>query len=132
MQTRQRRFEIFWRGSKKPMSDHSDFYEKVYEVVAEIPVGKVTTYGAIAGYIGVRSGARMVGYALNNLLTGKASKTFQHVPAHRVVNRLGQLTGRAYFPGDTMRERLQQEGVAFKEEYTVVIDQHFWDPSEEA
>jgi methylated-DNA-protein-cysteine methyltransferase-like protein len=114
------------------MSDHSDFYEKVYKVVNDIPVGKVTTYGAIAGYIGVRSGARMVGYALNNLLSGKAQKTFQHVPAHRVVNRLGQLTGRGYFPEDTMRERLQQEGVTFKEEYTVDIEEHFWDPSEKA
>ena len=114
------------------MSDRSDFYEKVYEVVADIPAGKVTTYGAIAGYIGVRSGARMVGYALNNLLSGKAQEKFQHVPAHRVVNRLGQLTGRAYFPDDTMRERLQQEGVLFKEEYTVDIEQHFWDPSLEA
>jgi methylated-DNA-protein-cysteine methyltransferase-like protein len=112
------------------MIDRSDFYEKVYEVVADIPVGKVTTYGAIAGYIGVRSGARMVGYALNNLLSGKAKEKFQHVPAHRVVNRLGQLTGRAYFPDDTMRERLHQEGVSFKEEYTVDIEQHFWDPSE--
>lgn len=101
----------------------SDFYERVYEVVAQIPEGKVTTYGAIAQYLGVASGARMVGYALN-----RSHK--QGVPAHRVLNRLGQLTGRAYFPDDTMRERLQQENVQFIEEYTVDIDKHFWNPKQ--
>ena len=102
-----------------------DFYQRVYDVVAEIPNGKVTTYGAIAGYLGVRSGARMVGYALNNLI----EKEGENYPAHRVVNRLGQLTGRAYFPDDSMRERLEQEGVQFIEEYTVDIEKHFWDPA---
>lgn len=102
---------------------NSDFYEKVYDVVAQIPEGRVTTYGAIAKYLGVASGARMVGYALN-----QSHK--QGVPAHRVLNRLGQLTGRAHFPDDTMRERLQQEDVTFVEEYTVDIDKHFWNPNE--
>ena len=111
------------------MTHKNDFYEKVYHLVGQIPQSKVTTYGAIAGRIGVRSGARMVGYALNNLLSGNVAELTHEVPAHRVVNRLGQLTGRAYFPGDTMRERLEQEGVIFKEEYTVDIDQHFWDPA---
>lgn len=105
------------------MNESEDLYEKVYRVVEQIPAGKVTTYGAIAGYIGVRSGARMVGYALNNSI-----KSGRDIPAHRVVNRLGQLTGRAYFPEDTMRERLIQEGVKFIEEYTVDIKKHFWDP----
>lgn len=105
--------------------DTSDFYAKVYEVVAKIPVGKVTNYGAIAGYLGVESGARMVGYALNNYLS---SKLGFEIPAHRVVNRLGQLTGRAYFEGDTMRERLVQEGVTFTEDYTVDMKRHFWNP----
>ena len=104
-----------------------DFYNKVYKVVERIPIGKVTTYGAIAGFIGVRSGARMVGYALNNLVNSPEGRNY---PAHRVVNRLGQLTGRAYFPGDTMRERLEQEGIEFTEEYTVNIDKHYWDPAE--
>lgn len=103
----------------------NDFNERVYKVVADIPYGKVTTYGAIARYLGVASGARMVGYALNNLAGDTEDG---HYPAHRVVNRLGQLTGRAHFPDDSMRERLQQEGVVFKEEYTVDIEQHFWDP----
>lgn len=100
-----------------------DFYEQVYRVVAKIPEGSVTTYGAIASYLGVASGARMVGYALNK--SHKAG-----IPAHRVLNRLGQLTGRSHFPDDTMRERLQQENVSFTEEYTVDIEKHFWNPKE--
>ncbi|MDX1617148.1 MAG: MGMT family protein [Balneolaceae bacterium] len=100
-----------------------DFYERVYEIVGRIPKGRVTTYGAIAGYLGVASGARMVGYALNRSHSA-------NIPAHRVLNRLGQLTGRAHFPDDTMRERLEQEGVSFVEEYTVDIEKHFWDPNE--
>jgi len=98
-----------------------DYYERVYRVAAKIPPGKVTTYGAIAKHLGIASGARMVGYALNN-----ASKA--QIPAHRVVNRRGELTGRAHFPDDTMRERLLQENVTFIEEYRVDIDAHFWDP----
>jgi len=102
-----------------------DFYFGVYEVVVKIPFGRVTTYGAIARHLGVESGARMVGYALNNLVHNPGG---EKVPAHRVVNRLGQLTGRGWFPGDSMRERLQQEGVEFTEDYTVNIEKHFWSP----
>jgi methylated-DNA-protein-cysteine methyltransferase-like protein len=98
-----------------------DYYKRVYEVVAEIPTGKITTYGTIARYLGIASGARMVGYALNNA-------TELDIPAHRVVNRNGELTGRAHFPGDTMRERLEQEGVTFLDEYRVDIEKHFWSP----
>lgn len=105
----------------------SDFYERVYEVVAKIPKGKVTSYGAIAGYLGARSSARVVGYAMNN---SHSYRLGYDLPAHRVLNRLGQLTGRAYFEGDTMRERLEQEGIEFKEEYTVDMEKHFWDPYE--
>lgn len=105
------------------MSGTDDYYEKVYKITERIPQGKVTTYGAIASYIGVKSGARMVGYALNSSI-----KSGRQIPAHRVVNRLGQLTGRAYFPEDTMRERLKQEGVEFVDEYTVNIQKHFWNP----
>lgn len=101
----------------------NDFYERVYQVVGQIPEGRVTTYGAIAEYLGVASGARMVGYALN-----QSHK--EPIPAHRVLNRLGQLTGRVHFPDDTMRERLQQENIRFIEEYTVDIDHHFWNPKE--
>lgn len=102
--------------------ERNNFYARVYEVVAQIPKGRVTTYGAIAGYLGVKSGARMVGYALNNAAE-------KNIPAHRVLNRLGQLTGRRHFPGDTMRERLKQEGIEFTDEYTVNIDKHFWQPT---
>ena len=110
-------------SSKKP----NDFYMRVYEVVAQIPRGYVTSYGAISKYLGVESGARMVGYAMNNYVSAEIG--FE-IPAHRVLNRLGQLTGRAYFGGDTVRERLEQEGVTFTEEYTVDMEKHFWNPFE--
>lgn len=103
--------------------EKNDFYDRVYAVAAQIPKGKVTTYGAIAQHLGVASGARMVGYALNG-------SHGQNIPAHRVLNRLGQLTGRGHFPGDTMRERLEQEGIQFTGDYTVDIEQHFWSPDE--
>lgn len=106
----------------RPQNKRKDFYARVLEVTAQIPAGKVTTYGAIASYLGVASGARMVGYAL--------SKSGDEIPAHRVLNRLGQLTGRQHFPDDTMRERLEQEGVQFTGEYTVDIEKHFWSPDE--
>lgn len=105
------------------MAQTDDYYDRVYEVVARIPRGKVSTYGAIARFLGIASGARMVGYALNN--TGETN-----IPAHRVVNRNGELTGRSHFPDDTMRERLQQEGVVFVDEYQIDIEAHFWDPNE--
>lgn len=105
----------------------NDFYTRVYEVVAKIPHGKVTSYGAISRYLGVESGARMVGYAMNNY---RSYNLGYELPAHRVLNRLGQLTGRAHFEGDTMRERLLQENVEFKEEYTVNMEKHFWNPFE--
>ncbi len=100
-----------------------DYYQRVHEIVAQIPAGKVSTYGAIAQYLGIKSGARMVGYALNN--SGETN-----IPAHRVVNRNGELTGRSHFSGDTMRERLQQEGINFADEYRVDIEKHFWDPND--
>tara|TARA_R110000868_G_scaffold37111_1_gene131271 strand:- start:7703 stop:8053 length:351 start_codon:yes stop_codon:yes gene_type:complete len=104
-----------------------DFYKKVYEVVAQIPTGKVSSYGAISKYLGVESGARMVGYAMNNYISAEIG--FE-IPAHRVLNRLGQLTGRVHFEGDTMKERLEQEGIEFKEDYTVNMEKHFWNPFE--
>lgn len=100
----------------------SDYYERVYKVVSMVPKGRVTTYGSIARFLGIASGARMVGYALNNV-------DDPGIPAHRVVNRNGELTGRAHFPDDTMRERLQQEGVAFVDDYQIDIEAHFWDPN---
>jgi len=105
----------------------NDFYQRVYKVVAEIPYGRVTSYGAIARYLGVESGARMVGYALNNY---NSQDLGFFIPAHRVLNRLGQLTGRVHFEGDTMKERLEQEGIIFKSEYTVDIERYYWNPFE--
>lgn len=104
-------------------SDREDYYRRVYRLVERIPAGRVTTYGAIASKLGIASGARMVGYALN-------SAGAEAIPAHRVVNRRGELTGRAHFPDDTMRERLRQEGVTFLEEYRVDLDKHFWNPEQ--
>lgn len=103
------------------MSTTNNYNDRVYELVKQIPRGKVTTYGAIARYLGITSGARMVGYALN-----KGAET--NIPAHRVVNRNGELTGRAHFPDDTMRERLEQEYITFVNEYQVDLDRHLWNP----
>lgn len=100
-----------------------DYYQRVYEVVAQIPKGSVTTYGIIARYLGIAKGARMVGYALNKVGETK-------IPAHRVVNRNGELTGRTHFPDDTMRERLKQEGVTFVDDYQIDIEAHLWDPND--
>lgn len=105
----------------------NDFYERVFEVVSCIPAGKVTSYGAIARYLGVMSGARIVGYALNNY---RSYQLDYELPAHRVLNRLGQLSGRPYFEGDSMREMLLQEEIDFIDDYQVDMEKHFWDPAE--
>ncbi len=108
------------------MRESNDFFEKVWDVVAQIPHGKVTTYGHIAEHVGVRSAARTVGWALNAAAgTG--------LPCHRVVNRFGALTGRRHFEGPhVMEERLRSEGVAFDEDGCVVLDEHLWIPTEAA
>ena len=102
----------------------SDFYERVYEVATQIPEGRVTSYGAIANYLGRRGGARMVGYAMN-------LSHDKDVPAHRVVNRMGLLTGKHHFPGtNLMQQLLENEGVEIKDDGVVDFDRLFWDPSE--
>jgi methylated-DNA-protein-cysteine methyltransferase related protein len=102
-----------------------DFFEKVFEVVAQIPYGKVTTYGAIAKSIGAKSSSRMVGYALNSTL-GKPNK----LPCHRVVNRFGQLSGKKYFETPfIMRELLENEGIEFIDD-RVNLEKHLWLPIE--
>ena len=102
-----------------------DFFDKVYEVVAEIPKGKVTTYGAIAEVCGIKSSARAVGWALNG---AKDS----NLPCHRVVNRFGALTGKIHF-GDPnlMRDLLESEGVKFDENDCVIMKEYFWEPEAE-
>lgn len=102
----------------------SDRYELIYDIVRSIPRGKVTTYGHIAAAIGVRSGARLVGWALNAV----AYDERLDVPCHRVVNRMGALSGKMHFETPfVMRERLEAEGVAFLGE-VVDLDQHLWVP----
>lgn len=100
------------------------FFDDVYEVVRLIPHGRVTSYGAVARYLGAARSARMVGYAMNS------SFELHDVPAHRVVNRNGQLTGRHHFPPDRpMEALLMAEGVVVKEFQIVDFDKHYWDPN---
>ena len=104
--------------------EKGQFFEDVYEVVKLIPYGRVTSYGAIANYLGAKGSARMVGWALNG--AGK----YPSVPAHRVVNSQGILSGRHYFgPGDEMKELLEAEGVSVKGDKIADFRQCFWDPS---
>ena len=105
---------------------NADFFEQVYEVVKLIPKGKVTSYGAIAEYLGAKRGARMVGWAMNNCL-----KSDSKIPAHRVVNRQGLLTGKTHFPSlTTMEERLESEGLTIIDDQIQNFDHHFWNPTE--
>ena|SRR5690625_77360 len=106
------------------MLDGKNFYEKVYAVARKIPFGKVTSYGAIAKAIGAAKSARMVGYAMSN--------SPEDVPAHRVLNRNGVLTGKHHFPGtDLMQELLENEGLIIKNNQVQDFDAHFWNPKKE-
>ena len=99
------------------------FFDKVYTVVKQIPYGKVTTYGAIARAIGSPQSSRMVGWAMN------ASHTLEDVPAHRVVNRKGLLTGKLHFDGtNLMQQLLENEGIQVRDNQIVDFDTHFWEP----
>ncbi|OKL41838.1 MGMT family protein [Pontibacter flavimaris] len=103
-----------------------NFFQNVYEVVQLIPRGRVTSYGAIASYLGAKGSARMVGWALI------ASQPMTRIPAHRVVNRIGLLTGSQHFDTPhTMQERLEQEGVRVENDQVVNFEKLFWDPSKE-
>ena len=100
-----------------------NFFERVYEVARQIPYGKVTSYGAIARAIGSSGSARMVGWAMN------ASHKNQDIPAHRVVNRNGLLTGKHHFDGtNLMQQLLESEGIIVKDLQIVNFEQHFWQP----
>lgn len=106
--------------------DHSNFFSDVYEVVKLIPSGRVTSYGAIAAYLGTKGSARMVGWAMN------AAHGLDDVPAHRVVNRTGLLTGRHHFSTPTvMQERLEQEGLIIENDTVQNLDQVYWEPMKE-
>lgn len=101
----------------------SSFFEDVYEVTRMIPVGRVTSYGAIANYLGLKSSARMVGYALNSAHVDKT------IPAHRVVNRNGLLSGKFHFEyPEQMQELLAAEGVEVENDKVLDFSAKFWDP----
>lgn len=105
------------------MTDSANFFERVYEVAREIPEGRVTTYGAIAKAIGAPRSARMVGYAMN------ASHLDDSVPAHRVVNRLGMLSGKHHFDGtNLMQQLLESEGVVVEHNQVQDFQQLLWIP----
>ncbi len=111
----------------KKEAKSTGFFKMVYQVTRQVPHGRVTSYGAIAGFIGSPGAARMVGWALN-----KCSTEREFVPAHRVVNRLGLLSGKHHFYGtDIMQEFLESEGIKIENNRIVDFEKHFWDPSVE-
>ena len=104
-----------------------NFFENVYDVVRQIPKGRVTSYGAIANYLGTKSSARMVGWAMNG-----AHHVRPKVPAHRVVNRNGMLSGKAHFETpDQMEALLKKEKIMVKDDTIINFEKHFWDPMKE-
>lgn len=111
----------------KTSSQEPSFFDRVYEVAVQIPYGRVTTYGAIAKAIGAAKSARMVGYAMNNV-----NSQALDIPAHRVVNRKGLLTGKHHFQGtNLMQQLLEAEGVEVIENQIQKFEDVFWDPMKE-
>ena len=109
------------------MAANEGFFRQVYEVVRQVPPGRVTTYGAIARYLGAAGAARMVGWAMNQSHTHS-----EYVPAHRVVNRVGLLTGKHHFGGaDLMQELLENEGAIIRDNRISNFREMFWDPLQE-
>lgn len=107
-------------------SSNSNFFQEVYDVVRLIPEGRVTTYGAIAKFLGTKLSARMVGWALN------CSHTQADIPAHRVVNRNGMLTGKHFFATPTqMQELLEAEGIRVVNDQIQDFEKHLWNPIQE-
>ncbi len=103
------------------------FFQSVYEVAKLIPYGRVTSYGAIASYLGSKGSSRMVGWAMN-----ATNHLPENIPAHRVVNRKGLLTGKHHFGGNTtMQELLENEGIAVENNQIINFEHHFWDPAKE-
>lgn len=111
----------------QPGNDNIGFFEKVYGVTRLIPYGRVTTYGAIARYLGSAQSARMVGWALNS-----SHSQPDWIPAHRVVNRNGYLTGKVHFPGsNTMQQLLESEGIRVEDDTVLEFKKLFWNPATE-
>lgn len=114
-------------AKEEPRGSAYSFFEDVYDVVRQVPKGRVTSYGAVASYLGTKLSARMVGWAMNAAPLAKPK-----VPAHRVVNRNGMLTGKHHFSTpDLMEELLKKEKVLVKDDKIVDFKKLFWDPSEE-
>lgn len=110
------------------LAANHDFFAQVMAVTRMIPKGKVSTYGAIAAYLGAKRSARVVGWALNKAIAPGAKDP---VPAHRVVNRNGLLSGKMHFANSTQMENLlAEEGIAVIDDQVVAFEQHFWDPAE--
>ena len=108
-------------ANSKP--DNANFFEKVYTIARQIPYGRVTSYGAIAKHLGAARSARMVGWAMN------ASHTLEDVPAHRVVNRNGLLTGKMHFDGtNLMQQLLENEGIVVVDNQIQDFEKVFWNP----
>ena len=108
------------------MKEENSFFQKVYQVVRQIPEGRVTSYGAIAKYLGAARSARMVGWAMN------ASHQDDTIPAHRVVNRKGLITGKHHFGGtNLMQQLLENEGVVIHSNQIQNFKDYFWDPQHE-
>ena len=108
------------------MANEPNFFERVYEVVKLIPSGRVSSYGAIARYLGAAKSARMVGWAMNK------AHDLEEVPAQRVVNRLGLLTGKHHFGGtNAMQQLLESEGVVIRDNQIQNFDKVLWDPNKE-
>ena len=106
---------------------HKDFFQSVFEIVRHIPEGRITNYGAIAKALSTPRSSRMVGWAMN-----AAHSQQQYIPAHRVVNRNGMLTGKHHFPTPTaMQQALENEGIKVIEDKIVNFKEVFWDPNVE-
>jgi methylated-DNA-protein-cysteine methyltransferase-like protein len=106
--------------------ENKNFFQRVYAVVKQIPFGRVTSYGAIAKHIGAAGSARMVGWAMN------ASHIMPDIPAHRVVNRKGLLTGKHHFDGtNLMQQLLENEGITVMDNQIQDFEKHYWDPGKE-
>lgn len=115
------------RESPRSPGKQYSFFEDVYDVVRQIPKGRVTSFGAIANYLGTRMSARMVGWAMNGAHVANPS-----VPAQRVVNRNGMLSGKAHFSTPTkMQELLEKENIKVEDDTVVDFEKLFWDPAKE-
>ena len=116
--------KCFFNFLTKLKSNNDNFFERVYEIVRQIPEGKVTSYGAIAKALGAARSARMVGWAMN------ASHNLEDVPAHRVVNRKGLLSGKHHFEGtNLMQQLLENEGIQVVDNQIIDFEKHFWEPN---